>query len=82
MLTLPIPIAFWEVWSTGRITITLEPFTYLRLRGAGSEVKGNICPEKCKWERERGKSEREAKLAKAKMIYVKENHPKVDARKA
>jgi len=25
-----------------------EAFTYLRLRGAGSEVKGNICPEKYK----------------------------------
>lgn len=58
MLSLPVTMVRW-VTLTGR-TITLNPFTYLRLRGAGSEVKGNICPEKCKWERGKGKSERKA----------------------
>lgn len=61
VLTLPL-WGFW-VMSAGRIMIILKRFTYLRLRGAGSEVKGNICPEKCKRERKGGEGERKAKLA-------------------
>ena len=34
--------------SLGKNHDNLEAFTYLRLRGAGSEVKGNICPKKYK----------------------------------
>ena len=40
MLTQPVTMI-----SLGENHDNFEAFTYLRLRGAGSEVKGNICPE-------------------------------------
>lgn len=43
MLTQPVTMI-----SLGENHDNFEAFTYLRLRGAGSEVKGNICPEKHK----------------------------------